>query len=271
MNMEEIIEQEFKGLMNFQVSNLGLTVGTNEKKKFKNISKWNISLLGPKDSLYRGGLFFLEIIFPKEYPIKAPSIHFLTPIYHINVNHHTNSDPPVGEVYFNIIKNWNPSTKIKDLLIKLYSIFYFPNPNFFYCQDIANEYKNNKSLYEAKAQYFTYKYTIASYNNERNCNWDFSDYELIAFKREKEIGQHDYNPNEIISLSFSLLDFDDISILCKLGELTSIVIKRFMDKCSLNLKGDILYICNSKNLKLNESIGYNDLRDGFKITIIYDF
>ena len=44
-----------------------------------------------------------------------------------------------------------------------------------------------------------------------------------------------------------------------------------MDKCSLNLKGDILYICNSKNLKLNESIGYNDLRDGFKITIIYDF
>ena len=44
-------------------------------------------MIAPKDSLYSGGLFFLQIIFPNDYPNSAPEIKFITPIYHINVNH----------------------------------------------------------------------------------------------------------------------------------------------------------------------------------------
>ena len=48
--------------------------------------EWKASILGPKDTSYRGGMFFFSITFPDNYPEKAPEICFLTPIYHINVN-----------------------------------------------------------------------------------------------------------------------------------------------------------------------------------------
>ena len=269
MNRIERIDQEFREFLRSPIVNLGLSVGIKDNKK---ASKWNFTLMGPKDSLYRGGMFFLEMIFPEDYPNKAPTIYFLTPIYHINVNPHTNTGKSIGEVYSNFFKNYNPSTKIKDFLIKLYSIFYWPNPNFYYCRDVYNEFTNNKMLYETKAEYFTYKFANPSNtsNNEQKYIWDFSDNELIAFKRKKEIKKYNYNANEIISISFSILGFENISVLCKLGELTSNVIKRFMDKCALHINGDIICVLNLRKLNLDVPIGDNELIDGNQITFIYD-
>ena len=269
MNRLERIEKELRELSSFPIVNLGLSVGVKDEKK---VSKWNFTLMGPKDSLYRGGMFFLEMIFPEDYPNKAPTIYFLTPIYHINVNPHTNTNTRVGEVNSNFIKNWNPSRKAKELLIKLYSIFYCPNPDFYYCRDVYNEFTNNKMLYETKAEYFTYKYSnkSKSKNNEEQFSLDFSDNELIAFKRKKEIKEYNYNANEIISISFSILGFEYISILCKLGELTSNVVKRFADKCALNISGNIICVLNLRKLNLDVPIGENELKDGSEITFIYD-
>ena len=107
-------------------------------------------------------------------------------------------------------------------------------------------------------------------NNEQKYIWDFSDNELIAFKRKKEIKKYNYNANEIISISFSILGFENISVLCKLGELTSNVIKRFMDKCALHINGDIICVLNLRKLNLDVPIGDNELIDGNQITFIYD-
>ena len=41
---------------------------------------------GPKDTSYAKGIFFLRLIFPKDYPERNPEIVFLTPIYYPNVN-----------------------------------------------------------------------------------------------------------------------------------------------------------------------------------------
>ena len=49
-------------------------------------TKWKISLEAPDDSLYKGGLFYLSIEFPDNYPNQAPNVYFLTPIYHVNIN-----------------------------------------------------------------------------------------------------------------------------------------------------------------------------------------
>ena len=269
MNRIERIDQEFREFLRSPIVNLGLSVGIKDNKK---ASKWNFTLMGPKDSLYKGGMFFLEMIFPDDYPNKSPTIYFLTPIYHINVNPHTNTNTRVGQVNSNFFKNWNPSRKAKELLIKLYSIFYCPNPDFYYCRDVYNEFTNNKMLYETKAEYFTYKYSnnSKSKNNEEQFSWDFSDNELIAFKRKKEIKEFNYNANEIISISFSILGFEYISILCKLGELTSNVVKRFTDKCALNISGNIICVLNLRKLNLDVPIGENELKDGSEITFIYD-
>ena len=46
----------------------------------------NVTLLGPPDSPYEGGVFRLAIRIPAEYPSKPPAVVFTTKIYHPNIN-----------------------------------------------------------------------------------------------------------------------------------------------------------------------------------------
>ena len=48
-----------------------------------NYYKWRATLAGPEDSPYQGGLFYIELLFPNDYPKSKPQIRFLTPIYHV--------------------------------------------------------------------------------------------------------------------------------------------------------------------------------------------
>ena len=82
MAKERIIE-EFKDLNRNPLSSIWVNVYLlNEDNYFE----WGITLLGPKDSCYKDGIFYLKASFSKDYPNKAPIICFITPIYHIEIN-----------------------------------------------------------------------------------------------------------------------------------------------------------------------------------------
>ena len=173
--MERIIS-EYKDINNNPIINIGLTVGLLEENDYR---KWRVTLTGPKDSLYKGGLFFINIEFPDDYPLKPPEIYFKTPIYHLNVNPRAPRSPediPLGHISISNLSWWKPEYKMKEVLINIYALFYKANPESPYGLARAEEFRENKKIYEEKAIYFTKKYASPKNINikyERDKDWDF--------------------------------------------------------------------------------------------------
>lgn len=67
---------------------------------------WQATIMGPDDSPYAGGVYFLDIHFPADYPFKPPKVAFTTRIYHCNINSN-------GGICLDILKEqWSPALTI---------------------------------------------------------------------------------------------------------------------------------------------------------------
>ena len=83
---------------------------------------WRATIYGPKDSPYEGGIFFLDIHFPADYPFKPPKVSFVTKIYHPNIN-------SAGGICLDILKDaWSPALTISKVLLSICSLLDDPNP-----------------------------------------------------------------------------------------------------------------------------------------------
>ena len=97
--------------------------------------RWQATVMGPTESPYEGGIFYLLISFPPDYPYKAPKITFETRIYHPNIN--TN-----GGICLDILKNeWSPALTISKVLLSICSLLTDPNPDDPLMPEIAALYK----------------------------------------------------------------------------------------------------------------------------------
>ena len=170
------LQEEFKELSKRPMTNFGMTVSLCNED---NLFEWKISMLGPKDSCYKGGLFWYKIIFPDEYPNKRPEIFFLTPIYHLNVKYWVAGNKPLGHIICSNINNWESHYSMKKILPEIfYLIGYGNNPEDAYDDKKGTrrlEYINNRALFEEKARYFTKKYADPLAKKKQYSNdWDFT-------------------------------------------------------------------------------------------------
>lgn len=260
MNSAEKLKHEFENLKQKPLTDFGYSIELSNKA---DIYEWIITLIGANDSPYSDGIFFLKLVFSQDYPSHPPQIFFLTPIYHPNVR---KSD---GYVYVNFIWDWKETTSVKEILIKLYSIFYLLNPDDPcrdpFSQEQSEQYKMDPSLYQLKAKYFTLKYAnIKSFNDFKLYNWNFS------------VDSNDLNSlisalkNKKIKICFNVNGTSEFWMDYLSNELTRDAIRKFMYMHYFSLdKKYILYIYKGRKISLDKTLGENGLEDQSHITIIY--
>ena len=113
---------------------------------------WTATIMGPTETPYQGGVFYLEIHFPADYPFKPMKINFTTKIYHPNID-------SSGNICLDILKsNWSPALTISKVLLSICSLLDEPNPDDPLVVEIANLYKNNRSKFIANATEWTLNY-----------------------------------------------------------------------------------------------------------------
>jgi ubiquitin-protein ligase len=250
----ERIKNEFQFISNNPILNIGINI---ELPRDDNIFEWRGFLIGPDDTPYKGGFFYFKMLIPQEYPQKSPEIIFLTPIYHVNINHINQPGCPLGHISLSFLNFWNGKYIIKQILIKLYTaVFYLANPDSPFGPERRHEIINNPELFEKKIKYFTKKY--AYINNVSNIYkvWDFT----YNIKDDKN--------NEYINITFELDGINRFSCQVKKNEITDNVVKNYCQSFGMQRK-HYCFFYKSKRLILNKTLEENEIDNNSLIIVIY--
>ena len=170
-NALNLINQEFQDLQQNPIASIGVVVGMPDPN---NPYEWRCTMMGPSDTSFRGGLFYLKILFPKDYPNSAPEVLFVTPIYHVNVNHINQPKCPLGHICISTLNIWNREYRVREILTNIFALFYMGNPDSPYGRERQAEMKNSPQLFEEKIRYFTNKYANPNIGYKEYKTWDFT-------------------------------------------------------------------------------------------------
>ena len=174
-----------------------------------------------------------------------------------------------GRVSVNYIEqDWKETTSVRQILTKLYSIFYLFNPESPFSFDQAHLYVSNPDLYYLRAEYFTHKYAnIKSFEDFKPFNkpWDFS----FPLKRKSIEINKNINNNEKIKLNFHINgDIKNFSIECNSNKiLRDLIYENHYENKIGNVK---LLIYEGRKLDESRTIGENGLKNEGIVTIITD-
>ncbi|CAL8117694.1 unnamed protein product [Orchesella dallaii] len=86
-----------------------------------NIFKWIGTIHGPEETVFSGLTFKLSLEFPSGYPYTPPSVKFISPCFHPNVD-------TAGNICLDILKDkWSALLDVRTILISIQSLLSEPN------------------------------------------------------------------------------------------------------------------------------------------------
>lgn len=103
-----------------------------------------VTIQGPRDSLYEGGLFTLCCVLPLDYPIKSPSVAFKTKIWHPNI------EPKSGAICLDVLRDrWTPVISLRDVFeTYVPQLLQYPEPSDPFNAQAAAMMKEDSAEYE---------------------------------------------------------------------------------------------------------------------------
>ena len=142
-----------------------ITIGCNFGLEENNLFKWKVTMLGPKNTPYEGGLFTISIEFPPDYPNHGPEFKFKNKIYHLNVVS-DESREDFGHICINSINSWKLQGKVngrdcyavKQALLDIFCLFYKQGVGSSYDEKMEEYYVNNPEKFNEEARDWTRKF-----------------------------------------------------------------------------------------------------------------
>ncbi|QIW98296.1 hypothetical protein AMS68_003814 [Peltaster fructicola] len=113
-----------------------------------NLQEWECAIPGREKTIWEGGLYKLELIFPNEYPTKPPKCKFVPPLFHPNVY-------PSGTVCLSILNEddgWKPAITIKQIMIGIQMLLDEVNLDSPAQADAYNLFKKDRAAYDRRVR-----------------------------------------------------------------------------------------------------------------------
>jgi len=96
--------------------------------------KWTVWIEGPRPGVFENGIFEMELVFPRDFPMSPPDLRFVSEFWHPNVYHDGRvcisilhppiDDPMSGELPQ---ERWLPTQTVSTIILSVLSILDAPN------------------------------------------------------------------------------------------------------------------------------------------------